>query len=441
MENKKLKEALEYFKQPGFQRLFEGFQKRYVSLGRVGGTVTLNSLTEEERDVLEGFFQIDCHHKKSLTVSVGRMEKSLSKTKFSEICFEELLHEYFPKEMISKREQEASRKIQAQQHFIQMAEGFENTKAGQWFFHMIEEREGAYLLIHQEEEKNTKWALENIPYLLQALQMLPVWKGEKQRLPVFASLVTGNPHYFDEGTKMFRYLLYGICGVCNLSYPKKQNAEIKAELLYQAGILKDDISSSVTCIGVKGYLYSGEVHKGLQGFLEQGEMVQLNLQHLGKLKSVQGIGKTVYVVENPAIFQKLAEETKGKSSVVCGNGQLRLAVLVLLDFLTESGSTILYSGDFDPEGLAIAQKLKDRYRERLQFWHYEQEDYIQAKSMEKINERRLRQLDSLTDPILQRAGQWLREEEVAGYQENIWEQFKIPLEENERIEDNHAFYK
>ena len=50
METTELKEALVYFKQPGFQRLFKGFQKRYISLGRVGGTVTLHSLSEEERD-------------------------------------------------------------------------------------------------------------------------------------------------------------------------------------------------------------------------------------------------------------------------------------------------------------------------------------------------------------------------------------------------------
>lgn len=425
MENENLDEALEYFKQPGFRRLFEGFQKRYVSLGRVGGTVTLSSLKEEERDVLEGFLQIDCHHRKSLTVSVERMVKALQQTKFSEISFEELLYEYFPKEMISKKEREIRRKKQQEQNFCQMAEGFEDTKAGQWFWSTINKKEGAYRLLCQEEEKNTKWALEHIPYLLKALNELPVWKKEKQRLPVFASFITGNPHYFDEGTKMFRYLLYGICGVCDLSYPQKQNAEMKAELLYRAGVLKDDISNSVTCIGIRGYLSSGEIHKGMQGFQEQGEMLQLNLNHLGNLKSVEGMGQQVYIVENPSVFQKLAEETKGKASVICANGQLRLAVFVLLDFLAETGCEFWYSGDFDPEGLNIAQKLKDRYGKQLFFWHYEWEDYNRAKSMEVVSEKRLRQLASLTDPVLQRAGQWIEKEKVVGYQENMWNYLKI----------------
>lgn len=425
MESVDLDQALMYFRQPGFRRLFEGFQKRYVSLGRVGGTVTLYSLKEEERDVLEGFLQVDCHHKKSLTVSAERMKKALLQTKFADISFEDLLHEYFPGEMVSKKELEIERKKQQEENFYKMAEGVEDTKAGLWFLNAVKNKDGMYRLLCQEEEKNTKWALEQMPYLLKALNELPVWKKEKQRLPVFASLVTGNPHYFDEGTRMFRYLLYGICGVCDLAYPQKQNAEMKAELLYQAGILKDDISNNVTCIGLTGYLYSGEIHKGMQGFLEQGEMLQLNLAHLGKLKSVEAKGKRVYIVENPSIFQKLAAETKGKASVICSNGQLRLAVFILLDFLAEGGCELWYSGDFDPEGLNIAQKLKNRYGKRLYFWHYEWEDYSQAKSMELISEMRLKQLVSLTDPVLQRAGEWLKQEKVAGYQENMWDCLKI----------------
>lgn len=420
-----IKKALEYFKKPGFRRLLEGFRKRYISLGHLGGTVTLCSLKEEEQDALEGFLRMNCHGKKSLTVSVQKMEKSLLETRFSDITFEELLFRYFPKNMVPKKELEELKEKQRKDNFNKMVEGFEDTKAGQWFLRMVEKKESAYGLLCQDEAKNTKWVLEQIPYLLEALNLLPVWKKEKVWLPVFSSYITGNPHYFDEGNRMFRYLLYGICGMCEFDYPKIQNAEIKAELLYKAGILKDDISSNVSCIGVQGYLESGELHKGMQGFLEQGEMMHLNLHHLGKLKRVCGIGQKVYVVENPSVFQKLAAETKGKVTVICGNGQLRLAVLVLLDLLIESGCEIWYSGDFDPEGLYIAQKLKERYPENLYLWHYESEDYEKAKSKELISESRLKQLDGLKDSVLQNVGEWMKKEKVAGYQENIWERLKI----------------
>lgn len=47
---------------------------------------------------------------------------------------------------------------------------------------------------------------------------------------------------------------------------------------------------------------------------------------------------------------------------------------MLLDKLTEN-STIYYAGDFDPEGLQIAQNLKKRYPEHFIFWKYKAEYY------------------------------------------------------------------
>ena len=44
------------------------------------------------------------------------------------------------------------------------------------------------------------------------------------------------------------------------------------------------------------------------------------------------------------------------------NGQLRFSAFVLLDQLSRT-SDLFYSGDHDPEGLLIAQKLKLRYKE------------------------------------------------------------------------------
>ena len=101
----KLQSALTYFQQSGFERLFEGFKERYISLGHIGGTVVLNPLKSEEKEVLEGFLQIDCHKRKSLTVSVERMNRALKKTRFSEFTLEELVKAYFSGNLVSKKAQ------------------------------------------------------------------------------------------------------------------------------------------------------------------------------------------------------------------------------------------------------------------------------------------------------------------------------------------------
>ena len=44
------------------------------------------------------------------------------------------------------------------------------------------------------------------------------------------------------------------------------------------------------------------------------------------------------------------------------NGQPRLSSLLLLDLFAKAKMEVWYAGDFDPEGLLIAQKLKQYYQ-------------------------------------------------------------------------------
>lgn len=71
----------------------------------------------------------------------------------------------------------------------------------------------------------------------------------------------------------------------------------------------------------------------------------------------------IYLLENPAVFSIFIKKYP-KCAAVCVNGQPQLSTLVLLDFLQEN-YTFYYQGDFDPEGLLIAQRLKERYGEKL----------------------------------------------------------------------------
>lgn len=51
------KQCLEYFRgNPVWQKVFEGFWKKYYSYGRFSGTVKLSHLTMPEIEELEGFF-------------------------------------------------------------------------------------------------------------------------------------------------------------------------------------------------------------------------------------------------------------------------------------------------------------------------------------------------------------------------------------------------
>lgn len=105
---------------------------------------------------------------------------------------------------------------------------------------------------------------------------------------------------------------------------------------------------------------------------------------------------------------------------MCINGQPRLASLMLLDLLAESGTTVYYSGDLDPEGLLIAQKLADYYKGTFYFWHMESEDYEQCRSSEVISDRRMKSLDKITDARLIPVVDQIKKYKTAGYQERLF---------------------
>ena len=80
---------------------------------------------------------------------------------------------------------------------------------------------------------------------------------------------------------------------------------------------------------------------------------------------------------------------------------------------------IYYAGDFDPEGIDIAYKIKEIYKDKVEFLFYTEDIYMDIKSEETINDRRLKiiknmqcdQLDSLINAILKN--------KKAAYQEMI----------------------
>ena len=106
---------------------------------------------------------------------------------------------------------------------------------------------------------------------------------------------------------------------------------------------------------------------------------------------------------------------------MCMNGQPRLSSVLLLDLLAEAGIKIYYAGDFDPEGLLIAQKVKQYYKGETVYWHMSVEEYERSRSSERISEKRRKALERITDADLEDLAEAIRKSGVAGYQENVWE--------------------
>ena len=101
-------------------------------------------------------------------------------------------------------------------------------------------------------------------------------------------------------------------------------------------------------------------------------------------------------MENPAVFMEVAEKCKIKDfPMVCTYGQVKLAGIILLDLLVNAGFKIYYSGDIDPEGMQIADKLKKRYGEKLEFFGFDVETYFNNMSDVEISSERLNKLKAI----------------------------------------------
>lgn len=158
----------------------------------------------------------------------------------------------------------------------------------------------------------------------------------------------------------------------------------------------------------------------LKHYHEQPEKLRASL--LALLRAIPGLpvlkaGEDGFSHELLAVFAVLAKAWPD-AAIVCGNGQIRLATLVLLD-LFDGDTKFYYAGDYDPEDLLIAQRLRERYGERLRLWQYRREFYDRYRSDVEISHRSLKKLDRVHCDELQEIKQAMELRRKAAYQESM----------------------
>ena len=418
----KTEECAAYFRErPVYRKVFQKVRAKYESLGHMGGKVTLTNLSQEEKRQLGGFLQKDYTENRTITVSVERLEKCLKESRFSEVTLENLLETYFGQKLTVKKEEREKEAEKQRIFFENLLEMYEHTYMGEWLENTLKEKRKGYDLIFQQYRENPVNLQELVKNISHAAE--EIFRNScknKMLLPVFAAKTTGNPHYFDAGTTAEKILLY----ILEFYFPQEKICEMleveqKNQIFYKAGILKDDLSNDVLAFGIRGWKDDGTLHEGIDGFFRAGEPVRLTLRTLGRIKNMEAVEKNIYLLENPAAFSVFTEKNSD-CAAVCVNGQPRLSVLLLLDMLKES-HRFFYNGDFDPEGLLIAQSLKERYREKLILWNYSRELYEKYLSDVILNENRLKKLGKVSLPELQEIKACMMEMKKAVYQEKMLE--------------------
>lgn len=422
----KEKEALKFFQdKKEYKRILTQIFQKYKRLGKLSGTFELKDLTKEEQIILAPL-----HHKyfaaKEAKVSVKKFVDYFCSGKFQGIDFPKVLAIYFKDDLITYKEEKEDKKRKKEEFFKELLFTNKGTRAAIWLKKALENKSFGYSTINKNYETyNKENKLEEFKVFLnnvfKGLNSLTFSMDDSESLPIFSSKITRDPHYFDINTTGGKVLIYGICHELKRDYP--QDAEEIAELLYSAGILKDDISSYIATFGLRAYKGNRELDF-VYSFTDFEEHLIFTLGNLSKIDKFICNKNRLFIFENPSLFSEVVKRTVDlKPSIICTSGQLKLAALVLLDKTIENVEEIYYSGDFDPEGIVIANKLKMRYGDKLKFWRFGVEDYLKIISDKEIPYSRNTMLDNIENNEIVPLVEKLKNKGLAGYQELLIEDY------------------
>lgn len=420
------KECLTYFHQsPVWEKVLKGFRDKYSSYGRFGGKVVLKNLKSQDIEELEGFFGKSFHGQKSVTMSAEKFRQALRASRYKDIPPECLLENFFGEPLLGKQEQKLLRireKEKIWQKFLEDYEGTVTKSAAELLRNIVKDSDSQELA---EWDRALRLGAEIYNHL-------PYRQRDKLYLAVFAAMLTGNPHAFDNGTAAGNFLYQMIQMDLEIRKIKIEFSEIfpayKRQKSYlMAGIMLDDISNYAMLYQVEAVKKDGNLHKGMEGFVSEQHIVQVPLAVITEWESLYCPQDEIYIVENPSVFAVLCGKEKSgnvRRAYMCMNGQPRLAGLMVLDLFAKSGIRVYYAGDLDPEGILIAQKLSQYYKGEFHYWHMETEDYEKCKSEEGISLKRMRILERITDDRLKPVVERIKAYETARYQEMLMEERK-----------------
>lgn len=419
------KMAVQYFKRNrAFHRAFQQMKKQWEKYGRITGTIKIPKATEEEKEVLEGFLGTNLS-RNPMSFSFIKFEQELNNSKFGPLDLRELMELYFDVELETNKLKKEKKSEEWAAIFCETKEIIKNMgddagsndsklKILRWIELVEVEKNYGYSIIAQEFNRDPCRAKNLLLNVSKGLMEALCKPG--QRLSIIANNVTSYPHDFDKGTLGGNLLL---AALSNIFAIERKGAKQDLQLYIKAGVIPDDISSFTAVYGIN-FFDENLAESPFNGLTQAHEAYIVSLMNLGKIQSAQSFKNIAYIVENQMVFSQLVSEIREKSvSIICTSGQIRSTSLYIIEMLLESGSEVYYSGDYDPEGLQIADGLIKKYP-KIKLWHYSVDNYQKyEKALGSLSDVRLNKLDKLQHPTLNLIGRVIKNEKKPLYQESF----------------------
>lgn len=390
-----------YFKEKeGFNRLFLLLKDKYLKTGFFKGKVTLTDMTFKEAAECSEFFRKIYYEGDSITVGYKDFEKILKETRFANFSWEELFREYFKTELVDRKTIRQAEKDKENQTYEDLKKDFDEKEV--FFFESVLKQKNIRTLIHIKYQKEKAHFSREMYFLIHFVEHV------KEFVPtslVMLASQTGNPHFLDYGSKNQKLFLKLLSYKYTLQEPI--TLEEKIVFLRKFEIFIDQVSNDALTYGLESDA------SYINAFYHAKQVLKLTLSNLNDVKRLDTKKKVVFVFENPAMMEYLKEMD---IPLVITAGMPNFCVYLVLDLLIHSGNKIYYNGDFDPEGLVIASKLKEHFPSLVLFG-YKDIYYKETVSDKILNTSRLNKLKKVNDKELENIKTCLLFEKRCAYQE------------------------
>ncbi|MDQ1250296.1 MAG: hypothetical protein QG597_4675 [Actinomycetota bacterium] len=179
----------------------------------------------------------------------------------------------------------------------------------------------------------------------------------RSRVELGATLL-GDAHALDRDRVLHAVVLRGLAAAVGVAVPGSTGD--REELWARFGVQPDVLSR--TCLAWRlRSTGAGPTDRRVNEACAAGDPIHLTEWDLRRLAEVHpGADGPVLVCENPRVVEAFAEIGVVGWSAVCTAGEPNLVVARVLGQLATAGAELLYHGDFDWAGLAIANRVIER---------------------------------------------------------------------------------
>lgn len=230
--------------------------------------------------------------------------------------------------------------------------------------------------------------------LRSALDVAARLPADGVQLPVLAGAAVGDTHALDRGTPLAALVESALPIITG------SEASGRRSLWGAAGVATEGVSSTVLVLNLRvEHDHLGPLFAAASS---SGEPLHVTLRMLRGTDVLRTAAGLVSLCENRSVIEAAADRLGPASSpLVCLSGEPTAAGRRLISALAAGGTRLRYHGDFDPEGVAIANRI---IGPSVSPWRFSSDDYAAAvASAHALDALRGAAVDASWDPGLRGA--------------------------------------